>query len=117
VEGALDARARELITVDAEKMNSLLFCTLVERLVGAFRQTPIEVSARRDSAAFLEAKMDHRIRPPSDDPCEAKLPAFDAAARPGQGQSSRRARASLLLLEAAKARQCRPVRAPRRRRS
>jgi len=36
VAGALDARTRELVTVDAPKKNSMLFCKLVEQLVAAY---------------------------------------------------------------------------------
>ncbi len=36
VAGALDARTRALVTVDAPKKNSLLFCKLVEQLIAAY---------------------------------------------------------------------------------
>jgi transposase len=36
VAGALEARTRRLVTVDAPKKNSLLFCQLVEQLVAAY---------------------------------------------------------------------------------
>src|SRR5262249_54940507 len=79
VAGALDARTRELVTVDAPKKNSMLFCKLVEQLVAAY-PTACRLHLILDNYIVHSSKITRRFLAKPRRPSGAALP---AAIQPG----------------------------------